>query len=205
MCFNCNKEGQIKRSLLSDYVVQRYARPIKTIKLKSTDEVILAQLVAPSDEILMTTHLSYSVRFSLDEVPITGVKTSGVKGINLKEDDYVVSVNVISQQSTEDIMLITQRGSIKRMHLSEVEPGARAKRGLVTLRELKTNPHRVFAVVLANKSEGLVVETVKGHQETIEVNSFRPTDRYSNGSFVIDTEKDGQLLRAWKKPVEQES
>ncbi|WP_342560749.1 DNA topoisomerase IV subunit A [Psychrobacillus sp. FSL W7-1457] len=199
------KEGQIKRSLLSDYVVQRYARPIKTIKLKSTDEVILAQLVAPSDEILMTTHLSYSVRFSLDEVPITGVKTSGVKGINLKEDDYVVSVNVISQQSTEDIMLITQRGSIKRMHLSEVEPGARAKRGLVTLRELKTNPHRVFAVVLANKSEGLVVETVKGHQETIEVNSFRPTDRYSNGSFVIDTEKDGQLLRAWKKPVEQES
>ncbi|MCM3357317.1 MULTISPECIES: DNA topoisomerase IV subunit A [unclassified Psychrobacillus] len=199
------KEGQIKRSLLSDYVVQRYARPIKTIKLKPTDELILAQLVAPSDEILMTTHLSYSVRFSLDEVPITGVKTSGVKGINLKEDDYVVSVNVISQQSTEDIMLITQRGSIKRMHLSEVEPGARAKRGLVTLRELKTNPHRVFAVVLANKSEGLVVETVKGHQETIEVNSFRPTDRYSNGSFVIDTEKDGQLLRAWKKPVEQES
>ncbi|MER2008222.1 MAG: DNA topoisomerase IV subunit A [Psychrobacillus sp.] len=199
------KEGQIKRSLLSDYVVQRYARPIKTIKLKPTDELILAQLVAPSDEILMTTHLSYSVRFSLDEVPITGVKTSGVKGINLKEDDYVVSVNVISQQSTEDIMLITQRGSIKRMHLSEVEPGARAKRGLVTLRELKSNPHRVFAVVLANKSEGLVVETVKGHQETIEVNSFRPTDRYSNGSFVIDTEKDGQLLRAWKKPVEQES
>ncbi|MEK4522033.1 DNA topoisomerase IV subunit A [Psychrobacillus sp. FSL W7-1493] len=199
------KEGQIKRSLLSDYVVQRYARPIKTIKLKSTDEVILAQLVAPSDEILMTTHLSYSVRFSLDEVPITGVKTSGVKGINLKDDDYVVSVNVVSQQSTEDIMLITQRGSIKRMHLSEVEPGARAKRGLVTLRELKTNPHRVFAVVLAKKSDGLVVETVKGHQEMIEVNSFRPTDRYSNGSFVIDTEKDGQLLRAWKKSIEQES
>ncbi|MER2072025.1 MAG: DNA topoisomerase IV subunit A, partial [Psychrobacillus sp.] len=49
------KEGQIKRSLLSDYVVQRYARPIKTIKLKPTDELILAQLVAPSDEILMTT------------------------------------------------------------------------------------------------------------------------------------------------------
>ncbi|MER2262967.1 MAG: DNA topoisomerase IV subunit A [Psychrobacillus sp.] len=199
------KEGQIKRSLLSDYVVQRYARPIKTIKLKATDELILAQLVAPSDEILMTTHLSYSVRFSLDEVPITGVKTSGVKGINLKDEDYVVSVNVVSQQSTEDIMLITQRGSIKRMHLSEVEPGARAKRGLVTLRELKTNPHRVFAVILANKSDGLVVETVKGHQEIIEVNSFRPTDRYSNGSFVIDTEKDGQLLRAWKKSVEQES
>ena len=89
------KDGQIKRSLLSDYVVQRYARPIKTMNLKKEDELILAELVSPSDEVLITTYASYSVRFSLDEVPITGVKTGGVKAINLKDDDYVVSVNVI--------------------------------------------------------------------------------------------------------------
>lgn len=65
------KDGQIKRSLLSDYVVQRYARPIKTINLKKNDELIMAELVAPSDDVLITTYASYSVRFSLDEVPIT--------------------------------------------------------------------------------------------------------------------------------------
>ena len=198
------KDGQIKRSLLSDYVVQRYARPIKTINLKKTDELIMAELVAPSDDVLITTHASYSVRFSLDEVPITGVKTGGVKAINLKDGDFVVSVKPISRQSNEDIMLITHRGAVKKMALSEIEAGGRAKRGVLTLRELKSNPHRVFDVLLVEKNDQLIMETEKG-VETIEVNSFRASDRYSNGSFVIDTEKDGSLVRVWKLPTEDNS
>ncbi|WP_144509808.1 DNA topoisomerase IV subunit A [Bacillus sp. FJAT-22090] len=197
------KEGQIKRSLLSDYVVQRYTRPIKTINLKKNDELILAQLVAPSDEVLFTTHFSYSVRFSLDEVPITGVKTGGVKGVSLKEDDYVVSVNVVPMNSQDDITLVTHRGAVKKMALKEIEPGVRAKRGVVTLRELKTNPHKVFEVLLTNKEDELVLETEKGLQETIQMNTLRSTDRYSNGSFVLDTEKDGQLTRVWKQTKDQ--
>lgn len=197
------KEGQIKRSLLSDYVVQRYARPIKTMNLKTDDELIFAELVSPSDDVLLTTYYSHSVRFSLDEVPITGVKTGGVKGINLKEDDYVVGANVIPQNSQEDITLITHRGSVKKMALKEIESGARAKRGIVTLRELKTNAHRVFAVILTNKSDKLVIETEKGVKEIVEMNMLRPTDRYSNGSFLVDTEKDGPLIRVWKQQAEQ--
>lgn len=197
------KQGQIKRSLLSDYVVQRYARPINTMNLKKEDELIFVTLVAPSDEVLFTTFTSYAVRFSLDEVPITGLKTGGVKGISLKDSDYVVSVNVISQNSKSDIMLITHRGAVKKMGIHEIEPGVRAKRGVVTLRELKTNPHRVFAVVLTERSEALVVVTDKGIQEVIQTNTFRPSDRYSNGSLVIDTEKDGQLSRVWKQTNEQ--
>ncbi|MFF2752946.1 DNA topoisomerase IV subunit A [Psychrobacillus sp. NPDC058041] len=197
------RDGQIKRSLLSDYVVQRYARPIKTINLKKEDELILAELVTPSDEVLFTTYNSYSVRFSLDEVPITGVKTGGVKAINLKEDDYVVSVNIISQNSQDDITLVTHRGSVKKMSLKEIETGGRAKRGIVTLRELKTNAHRVFAVILTNKTDELVLETEKGVQEIVQTNTLRPTDRYSNGSFIVDTEKDGKLVRVWKQPIEQ--
>ncbi|MDI2588879.1 DNA topoisomerase IV subunit A [Psychrobacillus sp. NEAU-3TGS] len=197
------KDGQIKRSLLSDYVVQRYARPIKTINLKANDEMILAQLVAPSDDVLLTTHLSYSVRFSLDEVPITGVKTGGVKGISLKEDDYVVSVNVIPLDSQDDITLVTHRGAVKKMALKEIESGARAKRGIVTLRELKSNPHKVFAVLLTNKKEELILETEKGIQEIVKLNTLRPVDRYSNGSLVVDTGKDGQLVRVWKQAIEE--
>ncbi|QFF99076.1 DNA topoisomerase IV subunit A [Psychrobacillus glaciei] len=197
------KEGQIKRSLLSDYVVQRYARPIKTMNVKKEDELILAQLVSPSDEVLLTTYYSYSVRFSLDEVPVTGVKTGGVKGVSLKDDDYVVSVNVITQNSHDDITLVTHRGSVKKMGLKEIEAGGRAKRGVVTLRELKTNAHRVFAVVLTNKADELVLETEKGVQEIVQSNTLRPTDRYSNGSFIVDTEKEGKLVRVWKRPIEQ--
>ena len=51
------------------------------------------------------------------------------------------------------------------------------------------------------KNDQLIIETEKG-QETILVNAYRPSDRYSNGSFVIDTEKDGDLVRVWKQPKE---
>ncbi len=193
------RDGQVKRSLLSDYQVQRYHRPIKTMNLKKNDVMIFAELSAPSDEVLMTTHNSYAVRFSLDEVPITGVKTAGVKGINLKEDDYVAEVNRISKDSTSDILLITHRGAVKKMHLTEVESGARAKRGLVTLRELKTNAHKVFSVLLVDKNTVIYAETEKGHQDSMQASAFRPVDRYSNGSFVIDVEKDGKLTRVWKE------
>ena len=73
---------------------------------------------------LITTYASYSVRFSLDEVPITGVKTGGVKGINLKDEDYVVSVNADSyRKQTKISCLITIRGAVKKMALNEIEAG----------------------------------------------------------------------------------
>lgn len=197
-----SKLGQIKRSLLSDYVVQRYTRPINTMNLKKEDELLFVSLVSPSDEVMMTTYFSHSVRFSLDEVPITGLKTGGVKGISLKELDYVVSVNVIPQNTKSDLILITHRGAVKKMSLHEIEPGGRAKRGVVTLRELKTNAHRVFAVVLTEKNEALEIVTDKGNKEVIQTNTIRASDRYSNGSLVIDAEKDGQLVRVWKQPTE---
>ena len=164
--------------------------------------MLFVSLVSPSDEVMMTTYFSYSVRFSLDEVPITGLKTGGVKGISLKELDYVVSVNVVPENTKSDLILITHRGAVKKMSLHEIEPGGRAKRGVVTLRELKTNAHRVFAVVLTEKNEALEIVTDKGNKEVIQTNTMRASDRYSNGSLVIDAEKDGQLVRVRKQPTE---
>ncbi|TQR18456.1 hypothetical protein [Psychrobacillus soli] len=45
---------------------------------------------------------------------------------------------------------MTYRGVLKKMALKEIESGTRAKQGIVTLRELKTNPHKMFAVILTN-------------------------------------------------------
>ena len=75
----------------------------------------------------------------------------------------------------------------------------------MTLRELKTNAHRVFAVVLTNKNEALEIVTDKGIQEVIQTNTIRASDRYSNGSLAIDAEKDGQLVRVRKQPTEPQN
>lgn len=193
--FTATKEGQIKRSALTDYVVTRYSKPIKTMNLKGNDEMITAELVTSKKQILLTANTSYSIRFEMEELPVTGVKTAGVKGIQLKDGEYLAAANILEPGAEQDIVIVTQRGAVKRMSVSEIEPGNRAKRGVVTLKELKSNPHRIFAIVVVKVSDTILLETEKGVQEEIKVVNLSRADRYSNGSLRVDTSGDGKLVR----------
>ncbi|MBK3495255.1 DNA topoisomerase IV subunit A [Viridibacillus sp. YIM B01967] len=197
------KGGQIKRSPLNEYVVQRYSKPVKTMNVKNEDEVIFADFVTATDEVILTTHFSYSVRFPMEDVPVTGVKTAGVKAINLKEEDYVVAANIIPENDNGDLMLITHRGAVKKMAVSEIEVSGRPKRGVVTVRELKKQPHRVYTVIYVHKGDSLLLETEKGVQEEVQEGQYRAADRYSNGSFVVDIDTDGEITRVVKKKPTQ--
>ncbi|MFF5995047.1 DNA topoisomerase IV subunit A [Lysinibacillus sp. KU-BSD001] len=193
--FTATREGQIKRSPLADYAVTRYSKPIKTMNLKGDDEVITAELVTSTQELLLTSNTSYSIRFVMEELPVTGVRTAGVKGMQLKEGEYLAAANVLNPGAEQDIVIVTQRGAVKRMNVAEIELSNRAKRGVVTLKELKTNPHRVYAIVVVKVSDTIVLETEKGVQEEIQIVNLSRTDRYSNGSLRIDTVGDGKLVR----------
>ncbi|KGR81960.1 DNA topoisomerase IV subunit A [Lysinibacillus odysseyi] len=193
--FTATKEGQIKRSALTDYVVTRYSKPIKTMNLKGNDEMISAELVTSKKEVLLTANTSFSIRFDMEELPVTGVKTAGVKGILLKDGEYLAAANILEPGAEQEVVIVTQRGAVKRMSVSEIEQGNRAKRGVVTLKELKANPHRVFTMIVVKPTDTILLETEKGIQEEIQVGSLSRADRYSNGSLRVDTAGDGKLVR----------
>ncbi|MEK4255369.1 DNA topoisomerase IV subunit A [Ureibacillus sp. FSL K6-2830] len=189
-----SKQGQVKRSSLAEYQVSRYSKPIKSMNLKNDDEMIYANLVSSDKDVILTSYLSYTVRFNMEEIPITGVKTGGVKGINLKDDDLLAAVNVIEKDAKQDVLVVTHRGAIKRMSISEIERTGRAKRGLVILKELKTNPHRIFNVLVVNEEDSVLVATKKQVQEKFAISELTKADRYSNGSLKFDINNDGELL-----------
>lgn len=189
-----SKQGQVKRSSLAEYQVSRYSKPIKSMNLKNDDEMIYANLVSSDKDVILTSYLSYTVRFNMEEIPITGVKTGGVKGINLKDDDLLAAVNVIEKDAKQDVLVVTHRGAIKRMSISEIERTGRAKRGLVILKELKTNPHRIFNVLVVNEEDSVLVVTKKQVQEKFAISELTKADRYSNGSLKFDINNDGELL-----------
>lgn len=189
-----SKNGQVKQSKLVDYQVSRYSKPIKTMNLKNDDEMIFASLVTPDKDVILTTYQSYTVRFNLDEIPVTGLRTGGVKGINLKDGDFLAAINVVDVDTEQDFIVVTHRGAVKRMSISEIERSSRAKRGVVILKELKSNPHRIFNVSVVNQDDTVLIVTSKRKQELIEVSKLLRTDRYSNGSLKFDTSNDGELL-----------
>ena len=151
-----------------------------------------------TNDVFLITHFGYSLWFDEEEIGAIGVRAAGVKGINLKEEDFVIGAKVITKDSNEAIVIVTQRGAVKKMKLSEFEKASRAKRGVVVLRELKSNPHRVIGFEMVKNTDQLSIQTEKGHTETIEVATLKNTDRYTNGSFIIDESESGKAKEMWK-------
>ncbi|MGM0827614.1 MAG: DNA topoisomerase IV subunit A [Bacillota bacterium] len=195
------KNGMIKRSELPQYKAQRYSRPLVGINLKGDDQLVDVHLTDGSYDIFIATHLSYGLWFSEEDVNIVGPRAAGVKGINLKDEDYVVSGKIVKDPVKDYIFLATQRGAVKKMKLAEFEKTSRAKRGVIMLRELKSNPHRVVRIEVAKDTDKVGLITKKGKTEEVLLSDLRPNDRYSNGSFVIDEGVSGSVCETWAESL----
>ncbi|ODJ53581.1 DNA topoisomerase IV subunit A [Brochothrix thermosphacta] len=188
--------GMIKRSALNLYNPQRYARSLAAVKLKAGDEVINVFLVQDTDTVTMTTNFGYNLTFAITDVPVGNVRTSGVKAINLKKEDKVIGCVKLEKQ--HDLLLVTQRGSVKRFSQRHLEVQNRALRGLLMLRELKAKPHRYIAMMSVTADDKVNVLTDKGEVTVVEVKTVNSvSDRYSNGSFILDENEDGQVSAVW--------
>jgi topoisomerase-4 subunit A len=194
-----SENGLIKQSKLTDYQVQRYSRTFKTMGIKKGDKMIDARLIKGDEDIILFTNQAYALRFSLPEIAVTGIRTAGVKGINLKDDDKLVSFEIV-REAGESILVATQRGAVKRMMLKEFESASRAQRGVVVLKELKSNPHRVVGTEMVTNDEVVILATEKEHKIALVAGSLRPVDRQSNGSFIADETKDGNVTHIYKDP-----
>ena len=204
-------DGYIKQVSFADLQPGRTykSRAMVGINLKASDSKVLAvNYVKPdsTDEIVLFTNLSYAVRFKLNEVPVIGARAAGVKSVNLKAEDFVVAyilVDVAGDLKSQKIGLVTNRGAFKQFKLSEINLVSRAKRGVLTLRELKTKPHRVAGVVTYHEDHELLVITDLGKQFPVNTTDFPVGDRYSNGSFILDSKNDGHPNRLLKQKVIQ--
>lgn len=192
------KNGMVKKTELSQYNAQRYSKPLVAINLKGDDEVVDVHLTDGQKDLFIATHIGYGLWFSEEEVNIVGARAAGVKGINLKEGDYVVSGKIILDPDKEFIFIATQRGAIKKMKIAEFEKTTRAKRGVVMLRELKNNPHRVAGMDIVDNSDIMNVQTEQNNIEQINIAEMRANDRYSNGSFIFDESENGLTVGIWK-------
>ncbi|MEH7584836.1 DNA topoisomerase IV subunit A [Priestia megaterium] len=193
------KNGMVKKSELLQYKAQRYSKALVAVNLKGDDEVIDVYQTDGKKQVFIATRSGYGLRFPEEEINIVGTRASGVKGINLKDDDYVVSGVIFDEDEalSTELFIATQRGAVKKTKITEFEESARAKRGLVMVRELKSNPHQIAKVKAISKEHYMIVESSKGQIEQVDPSTMRASDRYSNGSFVLDQSEAGNLIDVW--------
>ena len=192
-------DGYIKQLQLSNLQPTRTyrSRAITALKMKKPDSMVVRVDLVKSnsnDEIILFTHNAYAIRYNLAEIPESGAKSFGVKSVNLKPADYVISYILINPNYLDlvHVGIITQRGAFKQFKANLVNKVSRAKRGVLVLRELKTKPHRIVAVTSYGQDHTLIVTTTSKRHIKILTSDYPLGDRYSNGSFVIDTTSDGE-------------
>ncbi len=175
-----SKMGMVKRTLLSEFKAMRYNKPIVCMKLKYDDEIVSVTSSSES-EVFIATNNGYGLWYSANEIPVVGLKASGVKSIKL-DNDYVVSAEIFNKDS-EYMTVFTDKNTAKRVKLSELEKSSRARKGLLLVRLVKTNPHKLISSYITNTKDKIGVINLKG------INIFKNAeipiaDRYSTGSSI---------------------
>ena len=175
------KNGLIKRSKLKDFQLQRYSKATSCMKLKD-DDLLLSVIEENYDTVFLVTNTGYGLSFKCEEIPIVGAKASGVKAMKLK-DDYLVSVNNFDYNKHEFISVLTNKGTGKRVRLNEFELSTRTRRGVLLLREVKSNPYRVVKTFIENSKN--LIGLKNGDISYIKLTELPISDRYSTGSSVV--------------------
>ena len=174
------RDGMIKRSKLKEFKLQRYNKASSCMKLKDGD-VVISAILESYPEVFLTTNTGYGLSFKTEEIPVVGVKASGVKAMKLK-DDYIVAINNFSYNTHEYIGIITTKGTAKRVRLTEFELSSRTRRGVQVIREVKSNPYIVLTTFIEDAKNHIGLRN--GDINIVKFTEFPIADRYSTGTSI---------------------
>ena len=199
------KNGMIKRSKLKEFKLQRYSKATSCMNLKDNDKVITA-FVEEDKYVFLTTDSGYGLSFDVEEIPIVGVKAAGVKAMKMK-DDFLVSVNNFDYNKDEFISIITDKGTGKRVRLTEFEVSTRARRCLLLIREVKTNPYQILKTFIADPKNFIGIKN--GDIQTLKLTELPIADRHSTGSLITkkhltDAFLVANITKQGEEPIKEE-
>ncbi len=136
------KYGLIKRIQLSKLEVNRYSKVLKATKLRDDDKVVSADIIKGNDaEVVILTKDGYINRYDASEISVIEPASFGVKSIELKgrPNDYVVGAKYVTEKDI--VVLLTNRGNVKRMRPEEINKGKKNHVGKMCLKVVRSNMH----------------------------------------------------------------
>ena len=179
------KHGTVKKSKLTEYENIRRSGLV-AIKLEKDDELTWARLTSGEDNILLVSHEGKSIRFNEAEVRPTARDTMGVRGILLKGSDFVVSVDVITDETKKaDFLTIMEKGIGKKTAIKDFPKQKRGGQG-VKVAEVKDRTGKVVvSQIVPITTESVVLTSVKGQVVKLPINSVPRLGRATSGVILM--------------------
>ena len=149
------KKGLLKKTTLEEYLKTKKKNGIEAITLKEDDELANVNLIK-DEQIILITASGMAIRINSTEIGASGRKTQGLKGINLKPDDYVVATLPI-RHNTDDLTIFSQNGQGKKVPLSDFMVQKKNGKGLICYKISDSTGPVVAATLTDNEDKILIV------------------------------------------------
>jgi len=184
------RRGTIKKTELSAFSNPR-AGGIIAMGIDEGDAVIDVQLSDGQSEIFIGTKDGKAIRFGEDHVRAMGRTAYGVRGIQLRETDEVVAMQVAKPGGT--LLTVTERGYAKNTRLEEYRVTGRGGLGVKNV-EVTDKNGQVVAITQIHANEELLVMTEQGKILRTPANEIRTVGRATQGVKLMDLEGEDKIV-----------
>ena len=187
--FFVTKMGTVKRTKVSEFQNIRRSGLI-ALTLRDGDELNNVLTTDGKQNILIGTHLGYAVTFNEKDVRSMGRTAAGVRGINLRDNDYVVGSDILEPDS--EVLVISEKGYGKRTAASEYPVKGRGGKGIKTANITEKNGP-LAGVTVVNGDEDIMLITSAGVMIRFDVDDVSQTGRATLGVRLIKVDDGAQV------------
>lgn len=190
--FFITKQGTVKRTKASDFANIRNSGLI-ALTLKDGDELSNVLLTDGEQNIIIGTHQGYAATFAEGEVRTMGRTAAGVRGINLRADDYVIGSGALAPD--DNVLVISEKGYGKTTKASEYPVKGRGTKGVKTANVAKKNGPLASLIVLTpdDAEDSIMAITAKGILIRFQIADVSQTGRNTLGVRLIRVDDDDQV------------
>lgn len=200
----CTKNGLIKRTNISEFENIRNSGKI-AITLKENDELISVKKTTGENEIVIASSNGRMIRFNENEIRIMGRTATGVKGIELEDNNICVGCEIANLG--QEILVVTSNGYGKRTNIDEYRMTHRGSKGVRALNLTEKNGN-IVSFKLVNADEDLMIITDSGIIIRLAVDQVSTTGRVAQGVRLIhlkDNQKVSTVTLLEKEETEDET
>ncbi|MCI5054009.1 MAG: DNA gyrase subunit A [Pelagibacteraceae bacterium] len=200
------KLGKIRKNNLEDFKNIQSNGKI-AMKLDKDDEIVSVKLLKGAQDVMINSHLGKSLRVSSKKIRLfKGRSSKGVKGMNLKNNDRVISLSILNpniissnkdemKSKEEFILTITENGYGKRSSAYEFRETGRGGQGIINISTTERNGN-VAASFPINADDDIMLVTNKGQMIRVKVSEIRIAGRNTQGVRIFKTSSDEKVVTA---------
>ncbi|MBV9214759.1 MAG: DNA gyrase subunit A [Acidobacteria bacterium] len=188
------RNGVIKKTALSEYQNIR-ANGINAINIDAGDELLEVIRTDGKCQIFVATHDGMAVKFNETDVRPMGRAARGVRGVNLRKGDYVVSVCAVSAEGSEKILSVSEKGFGKQTTVDSYRLTKRGGIGVINMKTTEKTGKVVAAFPVEEDSEIMII-TQQAKLIRLGVDKIRETGRSAQGVTLIKTGEDDLVTSA---------